>query len=276
MATLTNNNINDTYFGLIKTSDNNTIDGLTRLSDGVGVETSICINCGDAGSGTGLEVLGNIAFTSMCSFTFPTPDGTSNKILGVDNTAISLKDPNEILTDRFTFTGGVSTFNSPKSFTINDKGIITDIDPASRTIERTYLYYGPSADTSDATGMGQGVYNAPSFQTIESFLNDVNGLDLNSAVGGEGHLPGDIATVIFSKSNFNQAILFQRFVTFYIVYKAQAVACASNPSGICYLTCSTNFDYQASYPKASCAYTSNTTFGNNTSQIPLTLDVSFT
>lgn len=132
MATLTNKNINDTYFGLIKTNDNNTIDGLTRLSDGVGVETSICINCGDAGSGTGLEVLGNIAFTSMCSFTFPTPDGTSNKILGVDNTAISLKDPNEILTDRFTFTGGVSTFEYPFNLTLNDKGVVEGISTQSK------------------------------------------------------------------------------------------------------------------------------------------------
>ena len=275
MATLTNRNINETYFGLLKTNDNESINGLTRVTDGLGCNSSISINCGD-GSSNALCVHGNLTFDTLCNFNFPQAGSSTNEIFIVNCGNVTLGNANDTLQNQFTFTGGTSTFCSPKSFTINDKGIITDIDPAIRTIERTYLYYGPSADTSDTSGMGCGAYNAPSFQTIESFLNDVNGLDLNSAVGGEGHLPGDIATVIFSKSNFNQAILYQRFVSFYIVYRAQAVACTSNPSGICYLTCSTNFDYQASYPKASCAYTNNTTFGNNTSNIPLTLNVSFT
>jgi len=131
MATLTNRNINETYFGLLKTNDNEVINGLTRVTDGLGCNSSISINCGD-GSSNALCVHGNLTFDTLCDFNFPQAGSSTNEIFIVNNCNITLGNANDTLQNQFTFTGGVSTFEYPFDLTLNDKGVVEGISTQSK------------------------------------------------------------------------------------------------------------------------------------------------
>lgn len=89
MATLSNNNINNTYFGLLKTAESTSIAGcgLTRVQDGVGCNTSLSVGAGNSG---GACIHGNLTFGTMCGFTFPTAASSSNDLLIVNSSGITL------------------------------------------------------------------------------------------------------------------------------------------------------------------------------------------
>lgn len=129
--TLTDTNINDTYLGLLKTSDNNTITSLTRITDGDGCNTSISVNCGNAGASTGLQVHGNLIFESVCGFNFPSSDGSNNQILATNGSGtIQFVNVETTLPQQSAFStiaGGVSAFENPTSITVTDKGIVTRV-----------------------------------------------------------------------------------------------------------------------------------------------------
>jgi len=133
MATLTNRNINDTYFGLLKTNDNEVIDGLTRITDGLGCNTSISLNCGNEGA----CIHGNLTFDTLCDFNFPEAGSSTNEIFIVNNCNITLGNANSTLSDQFTFTGGTSTFR-PDTLTVNDKGIITDLSVIDNSVNQFF------------------------------------------------------------------------------------------------------------------------------------------
>tara|TARA_R110000824_G_scaffold108230_5_gene255016 strand:- start:151 stop:978 length:828 start_codon:yes stop_codon:yes gene_type:complete len=274
MASLTDTNINETYCSLIKTNDNNTVTGLSRLSDGLGNNISLSVNT----SNNGVCIHGNISFDTFCNYTFPSDTGQTNKVLTVNNDTIGLGDADDALSKRFTFSSATSTFRSPTSITLNEKGVVTAIDPGTRMMERTYLYYGPNAHNNSCSGIGACVTNGPSFGTIECFLNGTNGLNLKSAVNGKGHEPGDIAHVVFSKTIFNSRHISARsHKPFFAVYKAEAIASEANPSGVCYRT--TNFQDAANYPKFVCATTANVGYlvenYDPATSLPLSLNINF-
>jgi len=110
MSTLTNRNINETYFGLLKTNDNQSIDSLTRVTDGLGCDTSISINCGDQGTNTGLTVHGNITFNRLNGFNFPDVGSSNNDVVIVNNDNITLGNVSSVLdvcSDNLCFNGNV-------------------------------------------------------------------------------------------------------------------------------------------------------------------------
>lgn len=285
MASLTDTNINETYCSLIKTNDNNTVTGLSRLSDGLGNNISLSVNT----SNNGVCVHGNVSFDTFCNYTFPSDTGQTNKVLTVNNDTIGLGDADDALSKRFTFSSATSTFRSPTSITLNEKGVVTAIDPGTRTMERTYLYYGPAAHSDACSGAGAFVTNGPSYSTIESFLNETNGLNLKSSANGKGHEPGDIAHIVFSKNIYtNRHISAATYKTFFAVYKAVAVECSSNASGVCYQTCHVGsasklpvgpIDFQTDFPKFICASTANVGFVvenyNPATSLPLNLNINF-
>ena len=138
MASLTDTNINETYCSLIKTDNNAEVTGLTRLTDGLGNDISISVNTDNNGA----CVHGNLSFNTICGFTFPSDTGQSNKILTVDNNVIGIGDVVDCLSDKFTFTGGTSTFEPPASITINNKGVVTNI--AEQTVKPGICSFTPA------------------------------------------------------------------------------------------------------------------------------------
>ena len=137
MATLTDTNINDTYQGLLKTSDNNTITSLTRITDGDGCNTSISVNCGNTGASTGLQVHGDLIFGSVCGFNFPSSDGSNNQILATNGSGtIQFVNAETTLPQQSAFStigGGLSAFENPTSITVNDKGVVTRVSSSEST-----------------------------------------------------------------------------------------------------------------------------------------------
>ena len=138
MASLTDTNINETYCSLIKTDNNAEVTGLTRLSDGLGNNIALSVNTG----ANGACVHGNLSFNTICGFTFPSDLGQSNKILTVDNNVIGIGEVVDCLSNKFTFTGGTSTFQPPASITINNKGVVTDI--AEQTVKPGICSFTPA------------------------------------------------------------------------------------------------------------------------------------
>jgi hypothetical protein len=125
MASLTDTNINETYCSLIKTNDNNTVTGLSRLSDGLGNNISLSVNT----SNNGICVHGNLTFDTFCNYTFPSDTGQTGKVLTVNNDVIGLGNANDSLDAINTFTDGalLSTIKAPSNLTFNNKGLVTGV-----------------------------------------------------------------------------------------------------------------------------------------------------
>ncbi len=133
MATLTNKNINDTYFGLLKTNDNEVIDGLTRITDGLGCNTSISLNCGNEGA----CIHGNLTFDTLCDFNFPEAGSSTNEIFIVNNCNVTLGNVSSVLdvcSDNLCFNSNVLDLEENievDSITFSDGTIIETFEKAA-------------------------------------------------------------------------------------------------------------------------------------------------
>lgn len=173
MATLTNRNINETYFGLLKTNDNGSINGLTRVTDGLGCNSSISINCGD-GSSNALCVHGNLTFDTLCNFNFPQAGSSTNEVFIVNNCNVTLGNANDILQDQFTFSGGLSSFTSPFDITLNDKGIVTQVSNSSKTNRPKYILLTGGTTGLKQTSNGSYTYNIADFTGSGLITDDIS------------------------------------------------------------------------------------------------------
>lgn len=226
MASLTDTNINETYCSLIKTNDNNTVTGLSRLSDGLGNNISLSVNT----SNNGVCIHGNISFDTFCNYTFPSDTGQTNKVLTVNNDTIGLGDASDSLCNRFTFTGGLSTIKFPQNIQIDNKGIIRSICDKREPQTRTYYFRNPlplgtlTQQFQCNTGNSKLQYhntNFPGNDGINDFLMNACGLNLKDE---EGHYAGDIAYVVAQKF-INQNSIRGYGANWVLVYKATAQEC---------------------------------------------------
>jgi|MDTB01.1.fsa_nt_gb hypothetical protein len=113
MATLSNKNINDTYFGLLKTNESTSIAGcgLTRVVDGVGCKTSLSLGDGNSG---GVCVHGNLSFGTVCGFNFPVAGSSSNEVMLVNSSNVTLGNVSNALsinTDQFCYNSNTLNLN---------------------------------------------------------------------------------------------------------------------------------------------------------------------
>ena len=230
MADLTNTNINDTYVGLIKTDDNAAVtsSGLRRLSDGLGNDISLSINS----SNNGICAHGNIQFDCFCNFSsFPTgPAPSCDQVLIANGSNITLDSANNTLTDRFSFSGGLSTISFPQNIQIDNKGVIRGICDKRTPQTRTYFFRNPlplgtlTQQFQCNTGNSKLKYhntNFPSNNSINDFLMNACGLNLKDE---EGHYAGDIAYVVAQKF-INQSSIRGYGANWVLVYKATAQEC---------------------------------------------------
>ena len=113
MATLSNKNINDTYFGLLKTDDSATINGrstFARVVDGVGCNTSLSLKPGNGG----VCAHGNLSFDTICGFNFPVAGSSSNEVMIVNSGDITLSNVSNALTintDQFCYNSNTLNLN---------------------------------------------------------------------------------------------------------------------------------------------------------------------
>lgn len=113
MATLSNRNINDTYFGLLKTDDSATINGRTefvRVVDGVGCNTSLSLKPDNGG----VCAHGNLSFDTICGFNFPVAGASSNEVMLVNSGDITLGNVSNALTintDQFCYNSNTLNLN---------------------------------------------------------------------------------------------------------------------------------------------------------------------
>ena len=230
MADLTNTNINDTYVGLIKTDDNAAVtsSGLRRLSDGLGNDISLSINS----SNNGICAHGNIQFDCFCNFSsFPTgPAPSCDQVLIANGSNITLDSANNTLTDRFSFSGGLSTISFPQNIQIDNKGVIRGICDKRTPQTRTYFFRNPLPlgtltqqfqDTRSNAPLRYHNAQFPSNNSINDFLMNACGLNLKDE---EGHYAGDIAYVVAQKF-INQNSIRGYGANWVLVYKATAQEC---------------------------------------------------